>query len=418
MNFKPIFGTGLARSGGGLYSMCLSTHQDLMLACCPNIEFFRSLRNAIVEVGCLNNLFESIPSNSPLQDWHGDINRIKIFNYILGFPGLDIKFDNKNWNEFYSTSVARGELESEDITKNFDKLAGKTYKNILDNLLSVIAETRNCQESKWVGFHETWILDFYPMLARAYPDAKFLIMLRDPRAIVNSMLGIHNIDKTQLVQVTSYIRHWRKYVALANKYLNDPLFKNRLLITTHELLTIDSEVTLKKICDFLQIKFDTKLLDTENFINPATGDVWTGNSSFEKKTEGMKLERVFRWKKMLDEDIILSIEYMCGNELKYIGYPLETSHQNNLIKVDEKVINFLSKDLNSFTNWRSDLGDTLHDIGLELKRKKLLECDDLNINKEIYKKAFLFEDFFNLLKSYNKGAMFPELKSLYEGYND
>ena len=69
-------------------------------------------------------------------------------------------------------------------------------------------------------------------------------MLRDPRAIINSMLGIHRMNKTQIVQITSYIRHWRKYIAFSDKY-KDPLFQNRLLITSHELLTADTEILLK-----------------------------------------------------------------------------------------------------------------------------------------------------------------------------
>ena len=79
MSFKPLFGSGLARSGGGLASMCLSSHKDTMVACCPNLEIFRSLRNSIVKKGSSNDLFKPISTNSPIQDWHGSDNRIKLF---------------------------------------------------------------------------------------------------------------------------------------------------------------------------------------------------------------------------------------------------------------------------------------------------------------------------------------------------
>ena len=55
-------------------------------------------------------------------------NRIKLFNYILNYPDLNLQFDYSEWDEFYSNSIKRGELESKDLTINFDKLWVKLIK--------------------------------------------------------------------------------------------------------------------------------------------------------------------------------------------------------------------------------------------------------------------------------------------------
>ena len=138
--------------------MCLGSHKDTMVACCPNLEILDHLRNSIVK-GSSNDLFKPISTRTTIQDWHGSDNRIKLFNYILNYPDLNLQFDYSEWDEFYSNSV-KGELESKDLTINFDKLLGKTYKDIFDNLLSIIAKTRNCESKNEMRFYEVWTLDF------------------------------------------------------------------------------------------------------------------------------------------------------------------------------------------------------------------------------------------------------------------
>ena len=61
----------------------------------------------------------------------------------------------------------------------------------------------------------------------------------------------------------------------------------------------------------------------------------------------MTVDRVFRWKRMLNKDIIQAVEYMCGNELKYVGNKLENNIKDISTDINEKIVKFLLKDLNS-----------------------------------------------------------------------
>jgi hypothetical protein len=407
----PLFGTGLARSGGGLYSMCLSTHPQMMVACCPNIELFRSYRNAMIRDLHDPTLTAACPPKAPLQDWFGSAQRLELLDHLLEKAHLDLVFDPAEWPTFLETSIRRGELETRDLTVNYNQLKGNTYRDVFDNLLRIIADTRECGDRKWIGLHETWVLDFYPLLARTYPDARFLIMFRDPRATVNSMLGVETIDPSQVAQILSYVRHWRKYAALALRYANDPQFAGRLHITAHDLVLTQPKETLTEICRAFDLDLDPRMLDTGNFFNYATGAIWSGNSSFEGKTEGISPHRALRWRDKLDPKILAAIEYLCGSDLKLVGYPTFTDYADPAKDAEGAVIEFLLKDHGGYTNWRSDLNDPLADLGLEAMRRQLLRLPTPTTDAALVRRAFLFEETYQALRA-GAGPLLPALKQV------
>ena len=247
--------------------------------------------------------------------------------------------------------------------------------------------------------HETWILDYYPLLARTFPEARFLIMFRDPRATINSMLGVKAIDPAQVAQVLSYIRHWRKYAALALRYANDSQFDGRLHITAHDLVLTRTEETLIGICNAFDLELDQRMLDTSNFFNYATGKTWSGNSSFEGKTEGISAHRALRWRDKLDPTIVAAIEYLCGPDLKLVGYPIFTDFANPFVDADGNISKFLLEDHGSHANWRSDLDDPLVDLGLEAVRRQLLRLPQPSSDTKLIRRTFLFEETYDALRN-------------------
>ena len=73
-------------------------------------------------------------------------------------------------------------------------------------------------------------------LARAFPDARIIVIERDPRAILASLAAMAERDVTQAAHVVSYLRHWRKNVVLARRFERDPALEGRLLRLAYEEL--------------------------------------------------------------------------------------------------------------------------------------------------------------------------------------
>lgn len=387
-NSRPIFGTGLARSGGGLYSSILSTHPQMMVAICPYLELFRSYRNAVFrEQG--PRAMEAVPPSAPLQDYYFTDERVRLLDAILS-SDLSTPFASAEWPAFERTSKARGALEAADLVQHFGALRGATYREMFANALRIIGDSRGASARTWVGFHEAWAIEFYPALARAFPEARFLIMFRDLRATVNSMQGVRRLDPTQVVQVMSYARHWRKYAALALQYSADPLFAGRLLITSHDRILTDTEASVRELCAFFDLPYDERMIDSRNFVDYTTQTTWVGNSSFEDKTEGISAHRATRWKEKLPREVIDVVEWLVGPELTLMGYKPMTQYAHDWAPTDD-IIRFLRAESDGPSNWRSDLGDPVQDISLEMFRKRLIRAQDDLIDDEAARRLFLFK---------------------------
>lgn len=411
----PLFGTGLARSGGGLYSMALSAHPQMMVACCPNLEFFRSFRNAVFRASDDPDIQGVCESDAPLQDWYGTRQRSAGLAYLLDQADLGLAFPATEWPEFVSRSVARGELESADIARRYGELSGSTYKEVLESHFDLIRDQRECRDVAWLGFHEAWVIDFFPALARAFPEARLLVMLRDPRAIVNSMLAVERIDPLQVAQILSYVRHWRKYVALARRFLEDPLMAGRLHVTAHDLLLADPARAFGAICAALDVPFDERMLNTDNYVDYTTGDTWRGNSSFETKTSGIDVRRATRWRETLDTGALRLIEFLCGPELAGVGYETVTEFGSVDAVADGDVLDELMRDYRRPANWRSDQGDVIADLGVEVARRRLLAQPTESNEPDLIRRTFLFEAAYREVGQPGEQVLLPDLAALHVG---
>ena len=407
MVLNPIFTTSLARSGGGVFNFCLSAHPHMTVAHSPNLELFRSFRNAVIREYSLQHAFS--PSDS-LSDYYGSEARIALLDAMIE-SSLDIPFDDSEWDVFLERSKRRGSFETPDLAAHYDSLRGcKTYREIFERFLIIIAKTRNSADSDWVGFHEPWIIDTFPALARAFPNARFLVILRDPRATINS--NLNSDDPEEVGQLLSYARHWRKYVALTRLFCSMPLFKNRIYVTAHDLLVSSPQLVLEKLCHAFNTEMHPNMLDTDMFLNPATGMAWTGNSSFEKTTRGIQRNAALRWRDTLSPTLVKTVEYLCGSDMRYVGYSPLTQSAEPQYAPDPDIVNYLLLGNTNYANWRSDLGDPLLDLGLEAVRRQLLTLEVAPNDVSLIRKTFLFEDMYAGLLNQD-GPLLPDLHNFF-----
>jgi len=292
--------------------------------------------------------------------------------------------------------------ECADLIPHLTALMGPTYKHMLDNGLGIIAKARDAGGRRWVGFKEVWTVEFFAPLASAYPDARFIVLLRDPRAVVASMHAIDKLDASQVAHTLSYARHWRKYVAFAEHYRNDPLFANRLKVLNYEQLVIEPEKTARALCDFLEIRYDADMLDPGKYPDFSKGTVWKGNSSFEETLSGISVGQVERWRTTLSPQALKLVEFVCAPEMSLAGYQVVTQAEDQW--PDSDVLEYLIQNGRQRCSWRSDLGDPQQDYGFELFRRALLAGDDRSPDRGLIRRSFLFEDVFRHLRRQRNGT--------------
>jgi hypothetical protein len=369
----PLFLTGTARSGLTLVARTLSGTDYVELAIDALLPLFRSLRLAMLRAA-------GFPAaDEPIQDYYFGDERIRRLDAVLA-GSLDVPIDQEEWAALRVAVACRAADEAPDLVPHLETLEAATYGGLLGGLLELVVEVRGAAGARHVGFKDVWTIEFVPALARAYPESRFVVMQRDPRAIVASIVALGREDQTQLGHPLSYARHWRKQVALAHRYRADPLLADRVHVLGYERLVEDPERELGELCRFLGIPFAQAMLDTGG---------WPGNSSFGPNV-GIDTRPVERWRTELDPPLLKLVELVCGVEMQTLGYAPETAGGP-----DEEILTHLVESDAWPVSWRSDLGDPRRDYELELARRELL--DRAGEVGEV-RRAFLFEDVHRALR--------------------
>ena len=88
-----------------------------------------------------------------------------------------------------------------------------------------------------------------------YPDGKIVSAIRDPRNWIRTTSAHH---RSNYPDAQSAINHWRESTSAVLR--NKDVFGSRLCIVRYEDLKGNTEVVMRHLCKFLNIKFDSILL--------------------------------------------------------------------------------------------------------------------------------------------------------------
>tara|TARA_Y100000294_G_scaffold169563_1_gene180876 strand:+ start:320 stop:1531 length:1212 start_codon:yes stop_codon:yes gene_type:complete len=394
---KPLFITNTARCGSGLIARMLTAGGQVNIAGEAHLDLFRSLRNGIVKNSDDPDLSSLQLLQEPFYDYYFSPEKLKIKDCIQKCSGINIKLDKNEWIRMLDPLVERGKMENMDLVPYYKKLCSDTYLGCIQKAIENIPVARNLNVSdlKWIGIKDSWIIELFLPLAKSFPDAKFLIILRDPRASISSNQRV--ADQKKKAHVQSFAKSWRKHLAYTVHYQNHSIFKDRLFIVTFEQFACKPEEKAKELCDFLEVKFDKSMLNTDNYIDYSTGSVWKGNSSYEKTTKGISAHRIDRWRKNLSKEAIKTIELVCGPDIKLIG--LEPSFPPEDLWGDSDVLDYLIRDNEDHGAWRNVFGRLEMDYGFELFRKAMLAFPGKDFDDDLIKRTFLFKEVFDLLRN-------------------
>ena len=381
-----LFTSGTARGGTNLRAQILSVNKDIRLASDPFLPLFREFRNAIIEHTDDVEVKAALDPNSPLDDYYFSPVKLQIMKYVQE-ANLDVPFVSERWTELQKSLLKRTSLASADLVPYLNSLPGSSFRDVFTNAVNIIKKARGADRCKWVGFNENWAVEFFAPLARAFPEARFMIHLRDPRGAIDGALHAES-DPLKIPHVISFAKHWRKYVAFILEYRRNSLFDKQLLVTTYEPIVLNPEKHVKEITDFLGVEFDVAMVDTANF-RMATGDGWP-------VTWDIYGESIEIWKRRLPGYVIEVIEFICDPEMRLFGYSPVEYHPGS--RLSDDAIAFILKDSRECVGWRTDFRQAEKDIGFELFRKSLLNTRDIEVECEIVERCFLFRELYNSVK--------------------
>lgn len=179
-------------------------------------------------------------------------------------------------------------------------------------LLSLVDGYADAEEKK--GWN-TWI-DHTPLniqnpliLMMIFPEAKFIHIVRDPRAVAASILPLGWGPHSALHAA----RFWAERISYGQAL--ERAYPDQCIRVYYEDVLTLSEKTIRRICDYCGIEFEDRMLEGSDFKIPAY-------TKKQHKLIGSRpdVSRLNAWREVLDVWQIAQIEEVVGDLMELVGY--------------------------------------------------------------------------------------------------
>jgi len=275
-NNAPFFIVGSGRSGSTLLRLILCAHSQVSI---PPETYF------------IAPLIEQLPINQEL-----DKEQISL--------AIEIMTDHYRWADMM--------MSKEDLVSNVPK----GMPLYISDLLDIVYEYHLDRDDKQIWGDKTPpYIAIVPQLLELYPNAKIIFLVRDGRDVTKSFQATGWYG-TWLHENT---REWKDAV-LRCKQFTDALPNIDIYEVKYENLVLDTEETVRNLCDYLSIEYESEMLDwgaeLEGKIPAREAHIHTKVSRKPGKGD------VYRWKNEMSKRELLVVESFIFSELKSAGYTL------------------------------------------------------------------------------------------------
>ena len=303
---EPFFILGHGRSGTTMLRLMLNEHPRLRV---PYESKF------IVE------LLDNLSLNSPLSKKDKQL----AFNLISkhkGWSGFYLISNNicnasrqKEWEETNKWNEAK-----EILWKEFQTVANRRLWDAISSLEKPLlgelidAVFRNCidleNKSRWGDKTPQYTIEV-DRLHKIFPHSKFIHIIRDVRDVYRSNFYK---DRTILGK-EKRIKRWSEIVTKCMEF-GEKIGQDLYLEIKYEDLVLETEKILKRICNFLEEEYDSKMLNFSK--NSLKNNV---NLSHHRKTfRPPQPSDTYRWRTEISLIEVSFVEIFARETLEKIGY--------------------------------------------------------------------------------------------------
>jgi hypothetical protein len=281
------FVVGMNRSGTTLLRMMIDAHPELTIP--PETHFVPSLIKA-----CRGS--EATPEGA-----------------------LEALKSHREWGDFeFSDEEVLGWFRSLDGLR-----PGDAVRAFFDAYASRVGKPR------WGDKTPKYVMNM-PLIQRALPEARFVHVIRDGRDVALSVLDrtVRGIDAAHVAG------RWKRKVSKAREV--SPRLDHYLEIRYEDLI-LDTEPTLRRVTEFIELPWDQAMLDyhersgerLQEMARALPGDGRAKELSVERRmathamtTRPPSADRVSRWREQMSEDDRVAFEAVAGDLLAELGYPV------------------------------------------------------------------------------------------------
>jgi hypothetical protein len=305
------------RSGSTLVARMLNVHPDIVCASDPMRPLINSFRYDLAD-----DTYRSTHSRyAPLDDYF--IHNQELLKSLLqGDLSQAVNCAPKDLlSAVQERASAFSGLYAESIDLNQPLT---TYRDAVAYLLETIQRSyAQGKDHRLIAFKEVWSNEFFPALKSGFPNAKCLMIIRDPRSVVASKVATGEPYPYRFMG-----RQWRKLACLS-AYLSHH-YGNDVMLVRYEDLVSNPEEHIRNICSFSEVEFKEELLDMSLYRDGRNKE-WKQNTSFsDAATPSINTGTLDKWRSILSPSELSSLELYTYDWMQAFGYTPENTLEDLL----------------------------------------------------------------------------------------
>lgn len=287
---EPVFILGNPRSGTTLFRLVLTAHSEIGIP--PESEFIVALFKRYGAVRAF------------------DAPTLEALKSDLGGGRIDL--------------ATQWKVDIELLFKEPDKFLGKSYAAVCAQLYREYQTVRGFEETAIWGDKNNAYGNYIDVLSYLYPSARFIHLVRDGRAVLNSYKKLKVDEKQKYAPLLpkdarSVAQKWIDLTGRIDKHLRKYAPERHMTIRYEDLVS-EFDTAAKRLCDFLGIEYD---------VNMQHFDELNRRYELEPREYGWK-ENTFKpinqarcdsWRTELNDDDIRVFEVEAATALARYGYP-------------------------------------------------------------------------------------------------
>jgi hypothetical protein len=204
------------------------------------------------------------------------------------------------------------ELEESEVRTEFAARPPTTYQEAIRGLFALYA--RKHGKARY-GDKTPINVIHIEYLARLFPEAKFIHMIRDGRNVALSQL---ELEFGQMEDLWDAAVYWRRFVKRGRK-AGAELGPARYCELRYEDLLDEPEQTLRSMSEFLELEFDESMLRYFEKAPQIVGSVRHFQNVYRPPTKGLR-----DWRQQMSTEQIALFEALAGDLLEELGYERST----------------------------------------------------------------------------------------------
>ena len=197
-------------------------------------------------------------------------------------------------------------VEAEDLEQG-------SYREQIDVLVRAYLSTIGKPDSEIVVDHTPSNKNRFLTLGAMYPKARFIHLVRDGRAVANSVMQRDWGPNTIVLAA-----YWWQYHLAHGLAAEQALGPERILRVRYEDILEDPRSALSRICEWLEIEYSDRMLDPG--ANTLDARAATFNARANRAPEA---GRALAWRSELSGRQVEVFESATGDMLHYLGYKME-----------------------------------------------------------------------------------------------